>query len=476
MKLKAKKMNDFLVYSLQTILLQLGFLIIFEIFFKKETFFKANRFYLLGSILLSLIIPLIKIPIKGNIQKQTFFQLKEIVVSNAGFIENKSEITSSFIPLFILYGIGILVFLMLFLIKLFKIYQIKKNTLIEVIDQVEVHRIKNSKQAFSFFNYIFIGNDNSNIETIVKHEKVHKNQLHSLDLVFLEMLKIIFWFNPLVYFYQKRIVETHEFEADSNSISENKSCYYETLICQIFEVNSISLTNNFYNQSLIKKRLVMLQKSKSKKAGMIKYLVVVPMTVLSLMLFSTSVVAQVNKGETVEKKKEKLLKEIKEFNQSATKEEKIKVLDENFLEENLKELSKNTEAKIINTKPTSDDPIPFALLENPPAFEGCEEKTGNDAKECFIRAMNDHIKTHFNYPKEAVDKKVQGRVTIMFQITKEGLIENLNVKGTGNDNSYLLEEEAIKIIRLLPKFQPAMIEGEAVAVSYAQPIAFRLQK
>lgn len=463
-------MNDFLVYSLQTILLQLGFLIIFEIFFKKETFFKANRFYLLGSILLSLIIPLIKIPIKGNIQKQTFFQLKEIVVSNAGFIENKSEITSSFIPLFILYGIGILVFLMLFLIKLFKIYQIKKNTLIEVIDQVEVHRIKNSKQAFSFFNYIFIGNDNSNIETIVKHEKVHKNQLHSLDLVFLEMLKIIFWFNPLVYFYQKRIVETHEFEADSNSISENKSSYYETLIYQIFEVNSISLTNNFYNQSLIKKRLVMLQKSKSKKAGMIKYLVVVPMTVLSLMLFSTSVVAQVNKGETVEKKKEKLLKEIKEFNQSATKEEKIKVLDENFLDEHLSERKEN---KVVSD---SNDPIPFAIVEYVPTFQSCGEKTDNDAKICFMEAMNEHIKNNFTYPIEAQNKNVQGRVTVIFNINKEGFVDDFRVKGTGKENSYLIENEALRIIKLLPKFKPGMLRGKPVEVSYAQPVLFKLQK
>ncbi|MFT7252142.1 MAG: bla regulator protein BlaR1, partial [Flavobacterium sp.] len=323
-------MNDFLVYSLQAILLQLGFLIIFEIFFKKETFFKANRFYLLGSILLSLIIPLIKIPIKGNIQKQTFFQLKEIVVSNAAFIENTSEITSSFISLFILYGIGFLVFLMLFLIKLFKIYQLKQNTLIEVIDKVEVYRIKNSNQAFSFFNFIFIGNNNANIETIVKHEVVHKKQLHSLDLVILEILKIIFWFNPIVYLYRKRIVEIHEFEADSASITENKSSYYETLICQIFEVNSISLTNNFYNQSLIKKRLVMLQKSKSKKAGMMKYLVVIPMTALSLMLFSTVAIAQ------------------------------------------------ETKSKIDQEK----DEIPFAEMEEIPQFEGCSTNKGKEAKEC----------------------------------------------------------------------------------------------
>lgn len=466
-------MNNFLIYSLQTIVLQLGFLLIFEIFFKKETFFKANRFYLLGSIVLSLLIPLLKIPVKENVQKQTIFQLKEIVVSNANFIEKESEITSSFSLIAILYGIGILIFLTFFVIKLFKIFQVKRNTLMEIINNAEVFRIKNSNQAFSFFNYIFIGENNVNIETILKHEKVHKKQLHSLDLLFLEILKIVFWFNPIIYIYQKRIVEIHEFEADSNSISENKSSYYETLICQIFEVNSISLTNNFYNQSLIKKRLVMLQKSKSKKTGMMKYLVVIPMVVFSMVIFSTKAMAQEKVKTTLQEKKEKIIKEIKEYNQNATKEEKIKVLDESYLEEHLREPKINTEVKIISDE---KDPIPFALLENPPAFEGCEEKTGNDAKECFMKAMNEHIKTNFTYPKEAQEKNVEGRVTIMFQITKEGLINNLNVRGTGKENSYLIEQEATRIMKLLPKFKPGMIDGKPVAVSYAQPIMFKLQK
>lgn len=466
-------MNNFLIYSLQTIVLQLGFLLIFEIFFKKETFFKANRFYLLGSIVLSLLIPLLKIPVKENVQKQTIFQMKEIVVSNANFIEKELEITSSFSLIAILYGIGILVFLTLFVIKLFNIFQVKRNTLMEIINNVEVFRIKNSNQAFSFFNYIFIGEKNVNIETILKHEKVHKKQLHSLDLLFLEILKIVFWFNPIIYIYQKRIVEIHEFEADSKSISENKSSYYETLICQIFEVNSISLTNNFYNQSLIKKRLVMLQKSKSKKTGMMKYLVVIPMVVFSMVIFSTKAMAQEKVKTTLQEEKEKIIKEIKKYNQNATKEEKIKVLDESYFEEHLREPKINTEVKIISDE---KDPIPFALLENPPAFEGCEEKTGNDAKECFMKAMNEHIKTNFTYPKEAQEKNVEGRVTIMFQITKEGLIDNLNVRGTGKENSYLIEQEATRIMKLLPKFKPGMIDGKPVAVSYAQPIMFKLQK
>ncbi|MFC4738737.1 TonB family protein [Flavobacterium ponti] len=413
-------MNDFLIYSLQTVILQLLFLLVFELFFKKETFFKANRFYLLGSTVLSLIIPLLKIPIHGKAQQQYVFQLKEVVLSNAGFVENQTENISFQTSLNIVYGIGFLVFLSFFIFKLFKIFKLKQQTTLEIINDTKIYRIENSKQAFSFLNYIFIGKENQNLDTIIKHEKVHQNQLHSLDLLFLEFLKIVFWFNPLIFFFQKRIVEIHEFEADSDSISENKSSYYENLICQIFEVNSITLTNNFYNQSLIKKRLVMLQKSKSKKAGMMKYLVVVPMTVVSLMLFSTTVVAQEKSNKNAEKSKE----------------------------------------------------VPFATIEQIPQFESCSTSEGEEAKQCFMKAMNEHIGKNFNYPKEALDKNMEGRTIVLFNIDKDGNVVDVRTKG--KEGSEIIQAEAKRIIELLPKFKPGIYEGKPVKVSYAQPIMFRI--
>lgn len=413
-------MNDFLIYSLQTIFLQLLFLVVFELFLKKETFFKANRFYLLGSTVLSFLIPLIKIPIEQKVQQQYVFQLKEIVLTNTGFVENQAENTSIFVSLNIVYAIGLLLFLTLFIIKLIKIYKVKQKATNEILNDTKIYRIENSKQAFSFLNYIFIGKENQNLKTIIKHEKVHQKQFHSLDLLFIECLKIVFWFNPILYFYHNRIVEIHEFEADSTSVSENKSGYYETLICQIFEVNSISLTNNFYNQSLIKKRLVMLQKSKSKKAGMMKYLVVVPMTVVSLMLFSTTAIAQ-----------EKTSKEVE------------------------------------NSKG-----IPFATIDQIPQFENCSSTKGKEAKECFMEAMNEHIRKNFNYPKEALDKNMEGRTIVLFNIDKDGKV--IDVKTKGSEGSKIIQDEAKRIIELLPKFKPAIFEGKPVKVSYVQPIMFRI--
>lgn len=417
-------MNDFLIYVIQTVLLQLLFLFIFEFLFKKETFFKANRFYLLGSIILSLLIPLIKIPLKENIQKQYVFQLKEIVLSTTNLKENQIENTSAFSWITILYGIGFGVFLVFFLLKLIKIYKIKQQASVENLEKIKIYRVKNSNQAFSFLNYIFIGENNQNSAVIIEHEKVHQKQLHSVDLLFFECLKMVFWFNPMLYIYQKRIVEIHEFEADSYSVSEDKSSYYEALICQIFEVNTISLTNNFYNQSLIKKRLVMLQKSKSQKTGMMKYLVVIPAVVFSLMLFSTTGLAQ----EKTAKKENKTSKKSEE--------------------------------------------IPFATLEEIPQFENCSTTKGEEAKKCFADAMNTHINKYFKYPKVALDNNIEGKVLVIFKIDEKGNVNSVETKG--EEGTELIQAEAKRIMKLLPKFKPGKLNEKPVKVSFAQPIMFRL--
>lgn len=120
-------MSTFLIYSLQAIFLQTIFVIMFEIFFKKETFFKANRIYLIGSLILSFIIPLIKIPINLIDQEQTIIQLKEIVITRNNSVVNIEETASAYSFIFTIYLIGFLTFFGLFFYKLIKIFNLIKS-------------------------------------------------------------------------------------------------------------------------------------------------------------------------------------------------------------------------------------------------------------------------------------------------------------------------------------------------------------
>ncbi|MCB0398439.1 MAG: hypothetical protein KDD26_02235, partial [Winogradskyella sp.] len=171
-----------------------------------------------------------------------------------------------------------------------------------------------SSAAFSFFNTIFLGENipKSKQDTIYEHELVHVREKHSVDLLFFEVLRILFWFSPLVYIYQNRVKELHEFIADAKAVKQQgKSGYYQSLLHQILDTNTLSFTNTFFKKSLIKKRIVMLQKSKSSQKSLLKYALLLPLIFAMLVYTSTEVKAQ-------EKSATK-----KEINQELTDEELI---------------------------------------------------------------------------------------------------------------------------------------------------------
>lgn len=460
-------MTTFLIYSLQTIVLQVLFLAVFEILFKKETFFKANRFYLLSSLILSLLLPLIQIPVEAVVHEQAVYQLKEIVIT-----KNVSEIylkngLENYSSVFMFYLIGVAFFSALFIFKVGKLLTYIMSAKKSNQNKGNIILVSNSNQAFSFFNKVFIGADNQNIDVILKHELVHAKQLHSLDILFMELLKIIFWFNPILYLYHNRIVALHEFEADFKSADSDRKKYFEVLLCEVLNCNSISFTNNFYNQSLIKKRIVMLQKSKSKKHGVVKYLLAIPVIVLSMTLFSTTVVAQETKKleQKVEKVVEKKANPKKTETQTAPNSKVVPVYD--------KEKSQIVELSEVRSAEEVAKQIPFAVVEEVPMFKGCEGVDKSAQFDCFQKEMTNHIKLHFTYPKEAMENNIQGRVQVEYLIDEIGNVEVYRVKGP--ENAQPLEEEARRIIKLLPQFTPGKQSGKAIAVRHVVPITFRMQ-
>ena len=460
-------MTTFLIYSLQTIVLQVLFLAVFEILFKKETFFKANRFYLLGSLILSLLLPLIQIPVEAVVHEQAVYQLKEIVIT-----KNVSEIylkngLENYSSVFMFYLIGVAFFSALFIFKVGKLLTYIMSAKKSNQNKGNIILVSNSNQAFFFFFKVFIGADNQNIDVILKHELVHAKQLHSLDILFMELLKIIFWFNPILYLYHNRIVALHEFEADFKSADSDRKKYFEVLLCEVLNCNSISFTNNFYNQSLIKKRIVMLQKSKSKKHGVVKYLLAIPVIVLSMTLFSTTVVAQETKKleQKVEKVVEKKANPKKTETQTAPNSKVVPVYD--------KEKSQIVELSEVRSAEEVAKQIPFAVVEEVPMFKGCEGVDKSAQFDCFQKEMTNHIKLHFTYPKEAMENNIQGRVQVEYLIDEIGNVEVYRVKGP--ENAQPLEEEARRIIKLLPQFTPGKQSGKAIAVRHVVPITFRMQ-
>ena len=115
--------------------------------------------------------------------------------------------------------------------------------------------------------------------------------------------------------------------------------------------------------------------------------------------------------------------------------------------------------------------VPFAVIEDVPTFPGCEEIEKGKKLSCFNTKVSEHINTTFKYPSKARRKNIEGRVLVMFVINKEGDITNIETKG----GDPILQTEALRIVRLLPKMKPGMQKGKPVNVKYTLPITFKLE-
>ena len=304
-------------YILQIVIFQLFFLLTYDVFLKKETFFNWNRAYLLVTPILSMLLPLLKVDtFKEVVPQQYVINLPEVVLGNVPttnlpvFSETieTNEAINTLTVLNTIYYLGLALALLIFTVKVVKIVKLIIKNKKEQNGNIVLINLPNTTSAFSFFQYIFLGDSLENQEkhTILKHELTHVKQKHTLDLLFFEVLRIVFWFNPLVYMYQNRAMVLHEFIADAHAIKhQEKSQYYQNLLSQVFNTKNISFINPFFKQSLIKKRIVMLQKSKSKQIHLLKYGLLIPI-VLGMLIYTSS--AQ----NTLSDKKEILLDYVKD--------------------------------------------------------------------------------------------------------------------------------------------------------------------
>ncbi|BAO75939.1 M56 family metallopeptidase [Winogradskyella sp. PG-2] len=291
---------------IQIIAFQTLFLLVYDLFLRRETFFNYNRTYLLLTSVLSLVLPFVKFPkLKKITTNDVVIQLPEVFIgtkvptANEIFIAEQAGIIieQPQTPIWqsiALFGIALAA--LIFLFKIGKLYVLKFRNPKRWQGNVLIVKLIKSSAAFSFFNTIFLGERIPERERpiIYKHELVHIKELHTLDLLFFEVLRIILWFNPLLNIYQNRIKELHEYIADAKALKQNgKVEYYQSLLNQVFDVKNVSFTNTFFKKSLIKKRIAMLQKSKSKQRQLIKYTLLLPLVFGMLIYTSTEVRAQV---------------------------------------------------------------------------------------------------------------------------------------------------------------------------------------
>ena len=480
-------------YILQILIFQLLFLVAYDVFLKKELHFNWNRIYLIVAPLLSFILPLIKIGfIRKNIPEEYIIQLPAVMLGtkSSEYItsETLSEITiagtstiSITLIIQIIWLTGMLVALGILGLKLFKVYKLKRSGILSKINDTNFISLPKTDTAFSFLNTIFIGEDLSDKqkETIIIHENIHIQQYHSLDLLFFEFIKVICWFNPLVYLYQSKMVLLQEFIADEKAASlKGKNEYYNGLLSQVFKTESISFINTFFNQSLIKKRIIMLQKSnlKQNKITQLKYLLLVP--IIGIMLIYTSCTQETNAqtdtnqvSKTTSSPKSDILKNIEALKESIAIKGNITEEEENALKALIVLFDGNKLENHYYDDVKDLIELPFGTIQKVPTYPGC---TGdNEAlKKCFTQNIWQFVGAEFN--TKLSNKEISGkqRIIVNFKIDITGKVTNVQAKSEFKE----LEIEAVRVINNLPQMLPGEHEGKKVGVQYSLPILFEINE
>ena len=298
-------------YIVQLSVFLLLFWGVYELFLKKETFFTYNRWYLLLTPIISALLPFLSFNVLESyaVEAQQLVQLPAVFIGDPVVQEIPNQTVTnptnsiSFFEKYawwLVYGLGVLISLLLFIKKIFQFQQFRKQGRVTYLNDLKLVEVNNSSMACTFFKTIYLGSDLAETEKdqILKHEQVHAQQYHSLDLLFFEILKIAIWFNPVVYFYQKQITNLHEYIADAEATkNSDKKSYYESLLKVAFGSEQISFINQFFNHSLIKKRILMLQKSKSARAAKFKFLILIPLIFAMLTYVSCSDTTNLTDGE-----------------------------------------------------------------------------------------------------------------------------------------------------------------------------------
>jgi bla regulator protein BlaR1 len=319
----------------------------------------------------------------------------------------------------VLFLVGVVLFSILFATKLVKIIKLTRAYKLRKKDGYTLVLIPKQSKAFSFFNYIFLGEEipETQKEQIIAHELVHSKQKHSFDLLLFELLKIMMWFNPMIYSYQKRITLVHEYISDAVATkSAPKENYINQLLSNFFQVENIAFINQFYKQTLIKKRIIMMKKKQSKKMNQLKYLVLIPMLLSMLFYTSCSSSRQVTK-----------------------------------------------KAKAIES-------VSFMTIEKGPTFPGC--LIGD--KDCFSKMVQKHFGRNFDsdLPNNLGLSSGKKRVFISFKVDVNGGVVDVKVRAPHPK----LKAEVLRVMKTLPKMLAGQIKGENVAVNYTIPFTLLIDK
>lgn len=470
------------IILLKTILCSGMLLGFYHIFLAKEKTFVFNRFYLLSALILSLSIPFATIETK-QIEEVTpktvsVGEISQTILQNPDVQQKSFDYLKTFLIA------NIIITGLLFLKLIYSVLKIKRLKGTKTIYQDrKIVLLQKDFAPFSFWDTIYLSEnyfkDSKIDETIFLHENIHITQKHTADILFIEIIKAVFWFNPFIYFYKKAIINNHEFLADEAVIAENKNIkvYQELILQEILKQQNIALIHQF-NFNNTKKRFIMMTKKNSKFATTKNYLALPAFIVLAF-VFAEKVYANENTKAADSKittNTKKLSTDHSEVYQKINNDEKkdigvtFKDNDKNdFLSYPEKDTIKPQEKNNIKAEENhknNDSSIPappppsssFVQAEFPGGVSGIRKK----AAEVFN-------------PANIKDDKETLQSVVYISIDETGKVEK--VVSTGIQEDFNKEaERSVKLALGETLWKPATNAGKPVKTAFSIPISLHFEK
>lgn len=389
----------------------------YALLLSNEKTFAYNRAYLLLSLVLGLITPLLSF----ENQVATIFlapiNLSDLATPTLTTWATTTANSSYFFVIGGLYGLGLVFFGGRFVRGLYKIKAIYNNGQVERRPHYQLVIMKEHYPPFSFAHCLFIPStlvqDSNNYDCIIAHEAAHIQQAHTIDVLLVELLQLIFWFNPILILYKMALRDQHEYLADQAVLHQTSVHQYGHLLLDQSVSTLLPLVHPFFHSSL-KKRIIMMTKN-SVNFPLRRY-------ALSLLTcgFAFWMVA----------------------------------------------CQKNTDTTTVHAKP---DSFPY--------WASCENDDKIEQKKCSDQKLLEYVYGNVKYPKSAKDAGAEGMVVLDFVVNADGTVGAMEVvKSAGNK---ALDEESIRVLQQMQNegsiWQPGQINGQNVAVSYKLPLRFKLK-
>jgi TonB family protein len=361
----------------------------------------------------------------------------------------------------------------------------------KVIDGIRVKVTEEDIPSFSWGRYIVISiRDLEENPAILTHERMHVKCGHSIDLMAYSIVTTLHWFNPLVWIARTELKMLHEYEADERTINKgiDATQYQLLLVKKAVGAKRFQLANGF-NHSKLKNRITMMHKDKTNKWMRLAYILCVPALIGAMCCCS-------NRNNSIEEEEQPIpfelvfrnctahisssdghidatlrdfvISQIEDIINTARFSGELSInvtygsdVEDRMIEllkEGIRDMEINKEISGIQISPEA---IPFQLVEVKPTFQG------GDANN-FSRWVNENLV----YPKEAHEKKIQGRITLQFTVSETGKVTNVKVL-RGVDP--ILDKEAVRVIELSPDWTPGKSKDRNVPVTYTFPVIFQLR-